>query len=118
MPLLSVLLCAKTIMGIWLIQYYCTLVYVVSSYHRAYFLYSTGTPRSCSKLAKGEKGEAAIRKYLPTEETVDLRRKSSNRQLQHLSSPTATEAGQTPSLFTNAHLPSSSRQFTLDHSSI
>ncbi|VDO16736.1 unnamed protein product [Rodentolepis nana] len=69
-------------------------------------------------MAKGEKGEAAIRKYLPTEETVDLRRKSSNRQLQHLSSPTATEAGQTPSLFTNAHLPSSSRQFTLDHSSI
>ncbi|VDL41781.1 unnamed protein product [Hymenolepis diminuta] len=79
---------------------------------------SPGTPRSCSKLAKSEEGEAAIRKYSPTEESVDLRRKPSNRQLQHLLSPAANEAGLPPSLFINAHLPSSSRQFTLDPSTV
>nr|CDS27407.1 expressed protein [Hymenolepis microstoma] len=94
------------------------MVYAVSNYYRLYSLYSTGTPRSCSKLAKSEKGEAAMRKYSPTEETVDLRRKSSNRQLQHFSSPATNEAGLPSSLFTNAHLPSSSRQFTLDPSSV
>ncbi|KAM3182971.1 hypothetical protein ACTXT7_011276 [Hymenolepis weldensis] len=76
------------------------------------------TPRSCSKLAKSEEGGAAIRKYSPAEETVDLRRKPSNRQLQHLLSPAANEAGLPPSLFINAHLPSSSRQFTLDPSTV
>lgn len=65
---------------------------------------------STSKVAKSQEGEAAVRKHSPTEERADLRRKPSNRQLQQ-----QQEQGQTPSsVLANAHVPSSSRQFTLD----
>lgn len=65
----------------------------------------------------------AIRDYSPTDDRVDLRRKSSNRQ-QRLLAPSATisgsddDIGGLPSLYSNAHVPSSSRQFTLDPSTI
>ncbi|KAM7543021.1 hypothetical protein Aperf_G00000005737 [Anoplocephala perfoliata] len=85
-----------------------------------------GTPPSYLKVAKNDEGEVvAVRKYSPTGDSVDLRRKPSNRQ-QHLLAPhtTATAAGtahgkgddvgELPLLYSNAHVPSSSRLFTLD----
>ncbi|KAM7542371.1 hypothetical protein Aperf_G00000005743 [Anoplocephala perfoliata] len=93
-------------------------------------LCTAGTPPSYLKVAKNDEGEVvAIRKYSPTDDSVDLRRKPSNRQ-QHLLTPPGTasaggtasgkgdDVGGPPLLYSNAHVPSSSRLFTLDPSTI
>uniref|UniRef100_A0A5K3FN57 Rho-GAP domain-containing protein n=1 Tax=Mesocestoides corti TaxID=53468 RepID=A0A5K3FN57_MESCO len=69
--------------------------------------------RNPSKVSKGVNGEEVSRTCGTPEPPAHLRRKPSNRQPQQQNPPADAWATSGPPLYTNSHIPSSSRQFTL-----
>ncbi|VDD83541.1 unnamed protein product [Mesocestoides corti] len=73
----------------------------------------TEASRNPSKVSKGVNGEEVSRTCGTPEPPAHLRRKPSNRQPQQQNPPADAWATSGPPLYTNSHIPSSSRQFTL-----